>query len=173
MSSKTETNQKIAFTQLIAHIDNLHNSNFNYVYNMAEQCKLYTTRHSTRLKQQLMAHYPSLEEFKSGKQMLLSFKDHVTYAVSLASEKNFDDNENDTVILSKAAGIIRREMFNAEQKPFCGFSEGCQKNSVSQVLLEFLSTIQYGANNVNINEQSTLSIAQLIKFNSYVRTRKD
>ena len=63
-----------------------------------------------------------------------------------------------------------------EAKPFTGFTEGCQKESVSPLLLALVNMILEGPTITDHYEETTpaaLSIAQLLKFNSIKHRRKE
>ena len=88
------------------------------------------------------------------------------------------DSDSDAIILARAAKIVRNHMFE-DAKPFTGLTEGCQKESVSPLLLALVNMILEGPTITDHDEGSkgttpaTLSIAQLIKFNSIKHRRKE
>ena len=59
---------------------------------------------------------------------MLAFRKDVGDTIAKACKM---DSDNDANHLARAAEIVRRQIFG-EAKPFIGFPEGCQKESVSQ-----------------------------------------
>ena len=86
------------------------------------------------------------------------------------------DSDSDAIILARAAKIVRNHMFEDAKSPFTGLTEGCQKESVSPLLLALVNMILEGPTITDHDEgttPATLSIAQLIKFNSIKYRRKE
>ena len=115
--------------------------------------------HSTRLKESILLNIPELEETKTGREVILAFR-------------------QDGMCLARAVSILRKAMFE-DFPDFDGcFSKENKTASVPKSLLAFIQMILEGGNieidnndsAVNVSEAS-LSIAQLIRFNSLRRTR--
>ncbi|VDI50438.1 Hypothetical predicted protein [Mytilus galloprovincialis] len=94
----------------------------------------------------------------------------------MATRTNYDDK---AILLSKAAQIVRKDMM-AMQYIFNGtFETGCHnKTSVPQSLKTLVGMILGGPNikmqsSNSIEAQTTLTISQLLQFNSSIRRRKD
>ena len=98
---------------------------------------------------------------KKGRDVLLAFEDDNGPALAKACEF---DSDSDAIHLARAAKIVRDHMFE-EAKPFTGFTEGCQKESVSPLLLVLVNMILEGPTITDHCEGTTpaaLSIAQLL-----------
>jgi len=92
----------------------------------------------------------------------------------LARACGFDD-DHDAIILAQAAKIVWNHMFG-DARPFTGLKEGCQKESVSSLLLALVNMILEGPTIIDHHYGTTpvaLSTAQLIKFNSIKHRRKE
>ena len=103
---------------------------------------------------------------KKGQDVLLAFEDDIGPALF--------DSDSDAIHLARGAKIVRDHMFE-EAKPFTGFTEGCQKESVSPLLLALVNMILEGPTITDHCEGTTpaaLSPAQLLKFNSIKHRRK-
>ena len=150
----------------------------NLYMDRLRQLGVYKTSHSTRLKNRILAHYPDMEAVKSKREVLLSMKKDIGLAVShQVSEDNYDE---DAIILAKASRIVRRDFLamKTSQSQFNGsLDRDCQKKTIPQSLLALVSMVQYGSNIKNQPKskvaQSTLSIAQLMISNSYIKTREE
>ncbi|KAJ8393374.1 hypothetical protein AAFF_G00060960 [Aldrovandia affinis] len=154
------------------------------VFRLADLVQLYQSRieqlgvqldtrvHSTRLKQRLLAQFPDMRAHTKGKDILMAFEEDLGAALAKACEL---DSDSDAVHLAHAAQIVRRHMFG-EAKPFTGFPEGCQEESVPPLLLALVSMILEGP---SIKEQmadtnpAAIATTQILKFNSvkHKRTR--
>ena len=117
------------------------------VFRLADLVQLYQSRmeqlgvqldtrvHSTRLKQRPLAQFPDMRAHTKGRDILMAFEEDVGAALAKACEL---DSDSDAVHLAHAAQIVRRHMFG-EAKPFTGFPEGCQGESVPPLLLAIVS----------------------------------
>ena len=174
---------RVAFAQLVLFIEETRQHEETApVFKLAELAELYQSRieqlgvrcntrvHSTRLKQRLLAHFPDMQSHSKGRDIMLAFRKDVGDAIAKACEM---DSDNDAIHLARAAEIVRRQMFG-EAKPFIGFPEGCQKESVPQMLICLVNMILEGP---NIKDQMTdtgtaaVAIAQILKFNSVKHKR--
>jgi hypothetical protein len=99
--------------------------------------KLDTRVNTIRLKERLLAQIPDLQAQTQGRNVLLAFSDNIGAALAKACEW---DNDSDAVHLGHAAQIVHCHMF-VEQKPFTGFQEGCQRESVPNLLLALVNMI--------------------------------
>ena len=91
--------------------------------------------HSNRLKDQLIAQMPELESHRKGRDSLLTFKKDIGPVISQASDYS------DTIILSKAASILRNQMINHKSKLNGNFDEQCIDDSISPKLLQFVCMV--------------------------------
>ena len=134
--------------------------------------KLDMRPHTTRLKQRLLAEFTDMRAQKKGQDILLAIENDIGPALAKACEI---DSDSDAIILAHVAKIVRSHMFE-DAKPFTGLTEGCQKESVSPLLLALVNMILEGPTITDHDEgttPATLSIAQLIKFNSIKHRRKE
>lgn len=183
----TERLQGIALAELVGYIEETRaDSDVVPVFKLAELAKMYTSRlkqfgldtssrvHTTDLKNRILANIPGLEAHKKGRDVLLAFSEDIGLALHHACEYDFDD---EAMILSKAANIVRRDMF-AIKSAFNGtFENNCQQESVPQSLLALIGMILGGPNiqtqSINLVEtQASLSISQLLQFNCTRRRRE-
>ena len=102
----------------------------------------------------------------------MAFEEDLGSALDKACEL---DSDSDAVHLARAAHIVRRHMFG-EAKPFIGFPEGCQEESVPPLLLTLVRMILEGPSIKDQAEDTNpaaITAAQILKFNSvkHKRTR--
>ena len=128
---------------------------------------------STELKNRILRYFPNLEEHKRGRDILLAFNQDVGAFLRMACEQ-----DSDVIHLARAANIVRRDMLKMTTAVSGSFNDTlCQEESVPHSLIALVSMILNGP---NINEQSshssipapTLTISQLLQFNSCARRRK-
>lgn len=180
----------IALAELIGYIEDTKLSvtvnDIAPVFKLADLLKLYTDRlvelgveitgriHSTDLKNRILANMPGLQAYKQGRDVLLSFSDDVGNALRDAC---VDDCDDEAICLAKAAQIIRRDLIGV-QTQFDGssFPQGCQEEAVPKSLVSLVSMILDGPNitrrDGDESRQATLSIAQLLQYNSSLRRRR-
>ena len=72
-----------------------------------------------------------MQPHSKGRDIMLAFRKDVGDAIAKTCEM---DSDNDAIHLASAAEIVRRQIFG-EAKPFIGFPEECQKESVFQMLI--------------------------------------
>ncbi|KAG7175400.1 hypothetical protein Hamer_G001481 [Homarus americanus] len=111
-------------------------------------------------------------EHNKGRDILLAFEDDIGDALAKACEY---DHNNDAVHLLRAAQIVRRDMFTEGQGFNESFSEKCQENSVSTLLMTLVSMILEGPSIDSPQQRSaaSLTIVQLLKYNSVKHIRKE
>jgi len=105
--------------------------------------------------------------------MLILYWHCFVYSLQLSTACNEDINQ-DAICLSRAAEIVRREIFGDRPKwSFNGsfqFPANCNDNSVPNTLLALVSMILEGPSidvqSLQQNVHAAASIAQLIVFNS-------
>ena len=157
------------------------------IFKLSDLIKLYTSKlsalgveldtrvHSTRFKNRLLSQFEDMSSYNDKKEVILAFNYDVGEALSVAAEANFDD---DGYILARAAHILRRDMLEENSQQFEGdFNESKQELSVSPALLSFVSCVMHGSSETSHQnehyKQAILTVSQLIKFNTFIRTRKD
>ena len=176
----------IAFAELIAYIEEKKSLDENVcIFKLADLSKMYVKRleqfgvflpsrlRSTTLKDRILGQFPDMTESKLGRQVLLAFNNDIGVALKRAYENNYDD---EGICLSKAASIVRRDMFRLKSHFTGSFHEQCQSESVPGTLLALIRMIMQGP---DIESQSSkmsqeaLSMSQLVQFNSYIKRRSD
>ena len=157
------------------------------VFKLVDLIRLYTTRleqlgtvltgrvQSTKLKNRIMTYSPDLEEYKSGRDILLAFNQDVGSALQKACEHNTD---SDGACLARAANIVRKGMLKMKTTFRGSLETHCREQLVPTSLVALAAMILNGP---NIQEQSnhssvstpTLTVSQLLMFNCYARRREN
>ena len=127
--------------------------------------------HTTKLKNRIMAHFENIRDFKEGNSSYLVFDADIGSAIKSVCDTDYDD---EAFILSKAASILRRDIFSKENKEFDGnFTKNCLHDSLPQSLKSFVGMTLQGTDiKHKYLEQSVLTVSQLLMFNSIKRQRK-
>ena len=178
--------QGTAFAELITYIEEARASNDAItVFKLADLASMYTSRmehlgadtatrvHTTRLKERILSHVREIEAYKQGRDVFFGFKEDLALALNKVSREDCDD---EVIHLTKAASIIRRDMLQLKSM-FNGFFEpNCQIESVPTSLLSLVKMILYGPSiqyqaSSYAKSQAGLSIARLLRYNSFVRRR--
>ncbi len=128
---------------------------------------------STHLKDRILAHFPDLQALKDGRDIILIFNEDIGPAMRKACEL---DAESNAIHLARAAQIVRRELFNNKSTFTGAYGNHCQELSVPNSLVELVSMILYGPNiktqsSHSSKPQAVLTLAQLLKFNSFTRCK--
>ena len=110
--------QGIAFAQLVSYMEEFRKEEYTApVFELAGLVDLYTTIikqlgvsvdnriHSTRLKMRLLASFPDLTAHTDGRDILLTFDQHLGGALSKACD-------GEALYLARAAQIVRQEIFD-------------------------------------------------------------
>ena len=116
-----------------------------YVYRLAELKKMNIcdiTSNTTRLKKKLLEHIPGLRAEKKGKHVILIFSKDVGSTIQRAI--NNDDMDEDEINLSKAARIVRKDIFSKSYDFSGSFEKNCERNAVSKSLLALIRMILEG-----------------------------
>ena len=128
------------------------------------------TVNTTRLKDKLLAEIPELEAHKKGRGVLLAFQKDVALSLSKASEYS------DALVMAKAAKILRRHILDHQSRFDGTFPEGCVKDAIPPILLQFVGMVEHGA---DIKSQlrfgaskSDQAISQLLQYNCYSRYKE-
>ena len=178
--SRTKMMHGIALADIVNYIEETKSeSGTSCVFKMSDLARQYEERlqeyglsnssriHSTKLKERILIHFPELEDFKEGRDVLLSFKQDVAPNIRIMHEQTYD---KDALSLSMAAKIIRQEIFSQDTKFDGSFDTNCQEESVPQSLVTFVNSILYGPTlEFKHKSQISLTIAQLIKSNTRQR----
>ena len=126
---------------------------------------------STRLKEKLLAEIPELDNYKSGREIHLAFKNDVGQAITEAS------TYSDAMLLAKAAQILRNRMLEHKQRNEGNLNETSIYDSLPSALLQFVCMIEHGA---DIQSQlrygatpTDLAMAQLLQYNCFSQSTED
>jgi hypothetical protein len=178
----------IALVELIGYIQDTKMSvrDVAPIFKLTDLLQLYTDRlielgvditgriHSTDLKNRILANVPGLNAYKEGRDVMLGFDDDIGHALR---DVCLDDADDEAICLAKAAHIIRRDMLGIHTRFDGSFTMGCQEDAVPKSLVALISMIMDGPNitekDTNEVRQATLSLAQLLEYNSYVRRRQE
>ena len=129
--------------------------------------------HSTDLKERILAKVPGLQAHKKGRDIVMAFSEDVGKALELTRFRDFDD---EAIILLKASKIIRRDII-ATKTQFSGtFDKNSQQESIPQSLKTLIGLILEATDIKTLSSrvsdaQPTLSISQLMLFNTSIRCR--
>uniref|UniRef100_UPI00358E794D uncharacterized protein isoform X2 n=1 Tax=Myxine glutinosa TaxID=7769 RepID=UPI00358E794D len=177
----------IALAELLGYIEDtkMVEQSVAPMFKLSDLLRLYTDRlrhlgvevtgriHSSDLKDRILANVPGIRAYKQGRNVLLGFDDDVGFALMNSSVDNCDD---EAICLAKAAQLIRRDMLEMQATFDGSFSKGCQEQAVPKSLVALVSMIMDGPNIMNKEtekvRQATLSMAQLLQYNSYVKRRR-
>ena len=109
-------------------------------------------------------------DLQGGQNVLLAFDEDIGNALPKVCEEKYDD---DAITLARAAQIVRRHMIKKNASFAGSFGIECQKQSVLQTLLALVAMIHEGpsiksqsSSSGTVLSQATLSVAQLLQFNS-------
>ena len=131
------------------------------------------TINKTRLKAKLLEAFPTVHEQSFGQNILFVFEEGMRSMLSDALV--IRDFSEDALILSKAAAIIRKDMFSHAGFKFTGsFTEECQESSLPASLKIILSMILNGAtlkDQSKRESEACLTIGQTIVFSAYSMVR--
>ena len=152
--SRHENTQKNAERQyqLVSYIEKIRPESITSVpvFKLTELAKLYSDRpeelganitgpiHTTRLKDRILANMPDMQARKHGRDVLLEFNEDNGTVLNNAYGRDFDD---EGMILSQAARIVRRSMSETKYSFNGTFGKDCQSQSVSGLLLSLVKMI--------------------------------
>ena len=175
----------IAFAELVEYMEDFRSEDgIAAVFKLADLVGLYKTRlkqlggnatnriHSTRLKNRLMTVFPDLTAHTEGRDVLLTFDQHLGGAI-----RNACAHDSEALYLARAAQVVWEEMFNQEFSFSGSFQKGCQQEAIPTALLALVNMIQEGPYIKHQTQlgnspstSSSLSIYQLLMFNSVKHT---
>jgi len=143
--SKDEIRHGIALAELITYIEEAQmEEEVAPVFKLADLIKLYSRRleqlglpnegrpHSTKLKNQILSHFPYMTAHRQGRDILLAFDEDIGSALRKACE--IEDYDEEAICLSRAAKIVRRDMNDLQIKFSGSFEPECQLNSVPKIV---------------------------------------
>lgn len=179
----------IALAELVAYIEeSRQDAELSPVFKLKDLVSLYTSRlnqlgadidkrvNSTSLKERILINIPDLQAHTKGREVILVFESDIGHAINRACNQSCD---NEAMIMSKAASIVRKELFEmrSSAKEFNGnFSHDCQGSSVPHSLLALVSMIHEGPSikdqTRQVSSSSALSVSQIIAFNT-VKYKRD
>ena len=165
------------FADLISHTEESIESG-TFIFKLSELHGMYMSQlkelgiersvHSTRLKLQILDHFlwECQEQLSDGKSIVLVFNQGMKNMLKEAVDSR--DYESEALAMVKLVKVLRRKIFEWKSFQFTGsFLPDCQENSVPLILKIFLSLLLNGSNE---KTQASLTIAQLISFNTKVKT---
>ena len=147
-------NESRAFVELVNYIEiSVHSGTLLFrfselhsyaVYSRLENFGIKKSINKTRLKVQLLEHFPEAQEQFDGRNVII-FKEGMKDMLRNALKKrNFS---GDVEVLAKAATFIRDDIFNHQGFKFTGsFPPGCQEDSLPLSLKSLVSLILNGPN---------------------------
>lgn len=166
----------IAFADVLVFIQTKLNESSHITFRMGELSKSYQERlaqltgctsdslsvHTTRLREKILAHFPSLMAHKSGREYVL-----VKEGANLISLLHKEDQDDDALTAHFFLKQIRKIMKDNKVKFVGEFKEGCEESSVPSSLLAVVNTLLYGSPVPPQCGATTpaLTIAQLLMFN--------
>ena len=192
---KKQSNQvsydSLVFAELIAHIEEARQNTTKipifYLKNLVEMYKIKLAElrevdvkeiivHATRFKLRLLKHVPGLTEEKEGKDIILIFSKDIGPTIQHAINNDMDE---EAVVLSKAAQIVRKEIFSSAYEFSGSFEKDCERNAVPKSLLAMVQMILEGPSigNKSISDTKrdhiSLTISELLQFNAIKRSRAE
>ena len=152
-----------AFAELLAHIEALVEEG-TFLFKFSEQKTLYERRlcffgiskeiNKVRLKQQILSHFPGAQSQSDRKNVFHIFDKGIQQIIKQAANSSFED---DAIVLSKAARIIREDILNSNVAEFNGsFSAYFQQQSVPTNIKYFVSMLLNGCTIEDQDSQSKL-----------------
>lgn len=129
--------------------------------------------HGTRLKEAILMKLPKMLVQAVGKEVFLFFLEGQEEAVSLLyNEQSCKLLDKDTVLLQKAAKLLRNDLF-LQKNIFKGYlNDKCEANSTPSSLARFLNNVLRGVDDSLNHSNAVKSISQLIQFNYVCNQRK-
>ena len=95
-------------------------------------------------REKILQHFQKAQAPSDGNNTILIFQQGMQQMLKQAFNSNYESN---TILLSKAAKIIRQDIFNLHGFSFNGsFPPGCKQESVPTNLKYFVSMLLYGSN---------------------------
>jgi len=139
----------LVFAQLVSYIEDAKLDNrLSPVFKLSDIAKLYAERlrqlglcenvHSTRLKQQLLAHFPDMRAQEDGRDILLLFSGDIGPAVLTMHFKMLS--------VCHDAQIIRQQIFSHSAQFDGSFGPDCQEEDVPKSLLALVNMMLEGPN---------------------------
>ena len=185
-NTTTSDLDELAFAQVVSYIDEKLEDEDVTVLKMNELAKLFSSRleelevergriNSSRLKERILTAFPDLTAVAQGRDVLLVLKEDIGEMVKRAKEK-----DSEAYHLAKAANIVRRDILKVKNTFNGTFQRSCQKDAIPVSLKILIDMILKGSS-VNketaantpdiVPKQASLTIAQLLMFNSISRAR--
>ncbi len=171
-----------AFAELVSYIESLVEKG-NFFFKLSELRLLYGSRlkdfgiskeiNKVRFKEQLLLHFSEAQTQSDGRNILLVFEKGMQQLLKQGCDTNYKDEE---LILSKAAKIVRKDIFNSSGFQFNGSFDGnSQQEYVPTNLKSLVSMLLNGSSIKDQNStqsQSCLTVSQAILFNCTARPSK-
>ena len=153
-----------AFVELLTYIEGSVEEGKNF-FKFSELRFLYESRlkdfgiskevNKVRFKEQILSHYPEAQAQSDGKNIILVFEKGMQQILKQAYNCNYED---DALVLSKAAKIVREDILNSNGFQFSGsFPPNCQQDSVPTNLTYLVSMLLNGS---GIKDQDSKTTSQ-------------
>ena len=181
-SSAEVDTESLALAEVIAVLEEARaNEGSPSVFKLTELGQLYTEqlqRHNapnvklntTRFKDRLLLHCPDLTAVNHGRDVWLTFREHL----GIALEQVNKSSDSDAVHLMHTAKLIRNELFSGKFNFNGKFGPSSKVDAVPQTLLTLISMLLEGPENFEkCDNQAAVSISQLVIFNVVKRPRKN
>lgn len=174
-NDERERNKARAFAELVAYIETSLEDGI-YLYKLSELHYLYVQRlkelnedinvNKTRLKDKLLDYFADmgLQEQTDGKNKILVFPEGMQQMLKDALHDH--DYENEAILFTKVAKIVREELFSVNTEFNGCFERGCQ-DALTPITNLLISMLMYGPNIEGAPEysQACLTVSQLLLFN--------
>ena len=125
---------------------------------------------TTRLIDKLLAEILELQAHKKGRGVLLAFQKDVALSLPKTSEYS------DALVMAKAAKVLRRHMLDHQSKFDGTFPEGCVKDAIRPILLQFVRMVEHETDIKSHlrfgTSKSDQAISQLLQYNCYSRYKE-
>ena len=143
-----------AFVELVSYVKETTSEGGPKLFKLSDLAHLNDTRlvqlnvakeiHKTRLKQRILNYsHQEIQEQSDGRNVVLVFNADMKRIIK--DVLSFQQLESDDLILSKAAKMVRQQIFNRQGFKFNGqFSSHCQQESVPPQLLDLISMVLNG-----------------------------
>ena len=173
---------ELAFAELIAYIDEQLEYEDLPVLKLSDIVKFFSSKqqelgiesgnvNATRLKERVLSAFPDLTAHNQGREVLLAFKHEIGGVLEQAK------NDSEACHLAKAANIIRRDILQIHNCFDGTFAPECQNDTIPPSLKTLIGMIIKGPTTkidaLPVGSQACLTIAQLIIFNSIMRSRNE
>ena len=179
--NEVKKKQARAFSELVSYVENAVEDG-TFCFKLADLRHLFENRlqefevekevNKVSFRDQILSYFPEAQVQSYGKNFIFGFDQGMQQLMKGSLDTDYD---SDAKILTRAATIIRRDIFASHTFQFCGsFPSGCQQDSVPVNLKYLMSMLLNGPSlkdQASADSQACLSISQMILFNCKKRGR--